>query len=312
VIEPNRATHDTILSQRMPGVGRELFPGFELSMVETGEATLRVRRRGSGPPLLLLHGHPQTHVMWHEVASRLAERFTVVASDLRGYGESSKPETTPDHEPYSKRAMGRDQLELMRKLGFDRFFVCGHDRGARCAYRMALDRPESVAKLAVLDIVPTGDALRLADVRFALAYWHWFFLAQPDGLAERLIGADPDAFYFRQRYQARDLFAPEALEDYLRCARRPETIHAMCEDYRAGTTIDFELDERDRGAKRIECPLLVLWGNRGKLAELYDDVLGIWRGWADDVRGRPLDCGHFLAEEAPDETLAELLAFFDA
>jgi len=294
----------------MPGVGRELFPGFELSVVDTGEATLRVRHGGNGPPLLLLHGHPQTHLMWHAVAPGLADRFTVVAPDLRGYGESTKPETTPDHEPYSKRAMARDQVELMRQYGFERFFVCGHDRGARCAYRLTLDHPESVAKLAVLDIVPTGDAFRLADMRFGLAYWHWFFLAQPDGLAERMIGADPDAFYFRQRYQAHDLFAPEALEDYLRCARRPETIHAMCEDYRAGATIDFALDEADRGKKRIACPVLVLWGGRGKLGELYDDVLGIWRGWADDVSGRALDCGHFLAEEKPDETLAELLAFF--
>jgi haloacetate dehalogenase len=296
----------------MEDIAGELFPGFELSRVDTGEATLRVRHGGSGPPLLLLHGHPQTHLMWHAVAPGLVERFTVVAPDLRGYGESSKPETTADHEPYSKRAMARDQVELMRQLGFERFSVCGHDRGARCAYRLALDRPECVERLAVLDIVPTGDALRLADARFARAFWHWFFLAQPDGLPERMIGADPEAFYFRQRYQARELFEPEALEDYLRCVRRPETIHAMCEDYRAGVTIDFELDEADRGSKRIECPVLVLWGGRGRLGELYDDVLAIWRAWADDVGGRPLDCGHFLAEEAPEETLAELLAFFDA
>jgi len=296
----------------MEDIAGELFPRFELSRVDTGEVTLRIRHGGSGPPLLLLHGHPQTHLMWHAVAPGLAKRFTVVAPDLRGYGESSKPETTADHEPYSKRAMARDQVELMRQLGFERFSVCGHDRGARCAYRLALDRPECVERLAVLDIVPTGDALRLADARFARAFWHWFFLAQPDGLPERMIGADPEAFYFRQRYQARELFAAEALEDYLRSVRRPETIHAMCEDYRAGVTIDFELDEADRGSKRIECPVLVLWGGRGRLGELYDDVLAIWRGWADEVRGRPLDCGHFLAEEAPEETLAELLAFFDA
>jgi haloacetate dehalogenase len=289
----------------------ELFPGFELARVDVGEATLRVRYGGDGPPLLLLHGHPQTHLMWHAVAPGLAERFTVVAPDLRGYGESSKPASAPDHEPFSKRAMARDQVELMRRLGFERFLVCGHDRGARCAYRLALDHPERVERLAVLDIIPTGEAFRRADARFGLAYWHWFFLAQPDGLPERMIAADPDAFYFRQRYQARELFAPEALEDYLRCVRRPETIHAMCEDYRAGATYDFELDEADRAAsKRIACPVLVLWGGRGKLPELYDDVLEIWRSWADDVRGRAIDCGHFLAEEAPDETLAELLGFF--
>jgi len=295
----------------MRRVAEGLFPKFALERIDVGEATLRVRHGGSGPPLLLLHGHPQTHVMWHAVAPALAERFTVVAPDLRGYGESSKPPTTPDHEPYSKRAMACDQVELMRRLGFERFSVCGHDRGARCAYRLALDEPASVDRLAVLDIVPTSDVFRLADMKFGLAYWHWFFLAQPDGLPERMIGADPDAFYFSQRYQARDLFEPAALDDYLRCARRPETIHAMCEDYRAGATIDFALDEADRGARRIECPVLVLWGGRGKLPELYDDVLSIWRGWANDVRGRALDCGHYLAEEAPAETLRELLSFFE-
>jgi haloacetate dehalogenase len=290
----------------------ELFPGFELERVDVGETTLRVRHGGGGPPLLLLHGHPQTHMMWHAVAPGLAERFTVVAPDLRGYGESSKPASTPDHEPYSKRAMARDQVELMRQLGFERFSVCGHDRGARCAYRLALDDPERVERLAVLDIVPTGEAFRRADARFGLVYWHWFFLAQPDGLPERMIGADPESFYFRQRYQARELFAPEALDDYLRCARRPETIHAMCEDYRAGATFDLALDEADRGSKRIACPVLVLWGGRGRLPELYDDVLDIWRAWADEVRGRALDCGHFLPEEAPEETLSELLCFFGA
>jgi haloacetate dehalogenase len=295
----------------MRSVGDGLFPGFALERIDAGEATLRVRHGGSGPPLLLLHGHPQTHVMWHAVAPALAERFTVVAPDLRGYGESSKPPTTPDHEPYSKRAMARDHVELMRRLGFERFSVCGHDRGARCAYRLALDEPARVDRLAVLDIVPTGDVFRLADMQFGLAYWHWFFLAQPDGLPERMIGADPDAFYFSQRYQARDMFEPAALDDYLRCARRPETIHAMCEDYRAGATIDYALDETDRGARRIECPVLVLWGRRGKLPELYDDVLSIWRDWASDVRGRALDCGHYLAEEAPAETLGELLSFFE-
>ena len=249
--------------------------------------------------------------MWHAVAPGLSQRFTVVAPDLRGYGESSKPETTPDHEPYSKRAMARDQVELMRQLGFERFSVCGHDRGARVGYRLALDAPPAVERLAVLDIVPTGEALRRANLRFAQTYWHWFFLSQPEPLPEGMIEADPDAYYFRQRYQAREKFAPEALDDYLRCVRLPETIHAMCEDYRAGMTVDFELDEADRGKRRIQCPVLVLWGGRGRLAELYDDVLAIWRAWADDVRGGPLDCGHFLAEEAPEQTLRELLAFFE-
>jgi haloacetate dehalogenase len=286
-----------------------VFDGFELTHIETGEATIRLRHGGSGTPLLLLHGHPQTHVMWHRVAPRLAEEFTVVAADLRGYGESSRPPTTPDHEPYSKRAMARDQVEVMRQLGFERFGVAGHDRGGRCAYRLALDHPERVTKLAVLDIVPTAEMWRRADMRFGLVNWHWFFLAQPAPLPERLLERDPDAYYFRA---GRERFDPEALDDYLRCARRPETIHAMCEDYRAGATYDHEADEADLAAgRKIACPVLVLWAGRGELEEWWD-VLGIWRAWADDVRGRPLDCGHYLAEEAPEETYAELRAFFTA
>src|SRR5918911_1666 len=215
-----------VASDAEPGE-QPMFEGFELSMIDVGEAVIRVRHGGSGPPLLLLHGNPQTHLMWHRVAPRLALDFTVVAADLRGYGDSSKPPTSPDHAPYSKRAMARDQVEVMRQLGFERFFVVGHDRGGRCAYRMALDHPQRVLKLAVLDIVPTGEVFRRADMQFALGFWHWFFLAQPYPLPERLIGADPDAFYFRGD---RSRFHPEALADYLRCVHRPETIPAMCED----------------------------------------------------------------------------------
>jgi haloacetate dehalogenase len=283
-----------------------MFEGFNLSMIDTGEATLRVRHGGSGPPLLLLHGHPQTHVMWHKIAPRLASHFTVVAADLRGYGESSKPPTTPDHEPYSKRAMARDQVALMRQLGFDQFFIAGHDRGGRCAYRLALDYPDQVRKLAVLDIIPTGEAWRRADMTFGLGFWHWFFLAQPFPLPENLIGANPDNYYFRT---GRERFDPEALQDYLRCVHHPETIHAMCEDYRAGATIDYKLDQADRGVKQIQCPLLVLWSRQGELEQWYD-VLSIWRAWAEDVRGRGIDCGHYLAEEAPEETYKELSTFF--
>ncbi|MGH2532474.1 MAG: alpha/beta fold hydrolase [Thermomicrobiales bacterium] len=282
-----------------------MFDGFELTTIDTGETTIRVRHGGSGPPLLLLHGHPQTHAMWHLVAPRLARDFTVVATDLRGYGDSGKPPTTPDHEPYSKRAMARDQVEVMRQLDFERFFVAGHDRGGRVAYRMALDHPERVLKLAVLDILPTGEHFRRADMAFALRYWHWFFLAQPAPLPEHLIAADPDAFYLRRR----DIFAPEALADYRRSFHDPATIHAMCEDYRAGATYDFAMDEADRGKRRIGCPVLVLWGSQGPLSTWYD-VLAVWRDWADDVRGRGLDCGHYLAEEAPEETYGELHAFF--
>jgi len=279
-----------------------------MAMVDTGEAVLRVRQGGNGPPLLLLHGHPQTHVMWHRLAPRLAQDFSVVLADLRGYGESSKPPTAPDHAPYSKRAMARDLVALMQRLGFEQFFVAGHDRGARCAYRMALDHPERVRKLAVLDIIPTYEAFRRADMTFALGYWHWFFLAQPYPLPERMIGANPDNYYFSSR---RDLFAPEALADYLRCVHNPATIHGMCEDYRAGATIDYALDQADYGQRRISCPLLALWARQGQLESWYD-VLAIWRDWADDVRGCAIDSGHYLAEEAPDATYAELAAFFGA
>ncbi|MGI8477502.1 MAG: alpha/beta fold hydrolase [Thermomicrobiales bacterium] len=282
-----------------------LFEGFDDLTIETGDATIRVRRGGDGPPLLL-HGHPQTHLMWHAVAPLLARDFTVVATDLRGYGESSKPPTTADHAPYSKRAMALDQVAVMRELGHARFAVAGHDRGGRVAYRMAIDHPEVVTKLAVLDIVPTSEAYRRADMAFGLDYFHWFFLAQPAPMPEDLIGCDPDNYYFRGN---RGLFHPDALAGYLRSVHDPATIHAMCEDYRAGATIDFALDEADRERRPLACPVLVLWGARASVATWYD-VLEIWRDWAENVRGRALDCGHYLAEEAPAETVEEFRAFF--
>lgn len=285
-----------------------MFDGFGLSMIDTGEVVIRVRHGGSGPPLLLLHGHPQTHVMWHRVAPLLARSFTLVMPDLRGYGDSGKPPTSPDHEPYSKRAMARDQVAVMRQLGFEQFSVAGHDRGGRCAYRLALDHPERVNKLAVLDIIPTGEAFRRANMAFGLGFWHWFFLAQPAPLPERLLGCDPDSYYFRS---GRERFDPEALAEYLRCCHNPATIHAMCEDYRAGATIDYQLDEADRGRRRIECPTLVLWSRTGELEAWYE-VLAIWREWASDVRGYALDCGHYMAEEAPEATSRALETFFSA
>lgn len=283
-----------------------LFENFKLQTIALKEVEVRVRIGGDGPPLLLLHGHPQTHMMWHKVAPLLAGQFTLVMPDLRGYGDSSKPASTADHSSYSKRAMAKDQIELMKKLGFARFSVAGHDRGGRCAYRLALDFPEAVEKLAVLDIIPTGEAFRRTNKEFASSTWHWFFLSQPFDLPEKMIGENPDHFYFRG---SRDLFHPEALADYLRGIQNPGTIHAMCEDYRAGATFDFELDEQDRGTKKIACPLLALWSEQGELPELYD-VLDIWRGWADDVQGRGIGCGHYLAEEAPEETARELERFF--
>jgi haloacetate dehalogenase len=258
---------------------------------------------------LLLHGNPQTHAMWHLVAPRLAEEFTVVATDLRGYGDSSKPASDPEHGPYSKRTMALDQIAVMEHFGFDSFALCGHDRGGRVGYRMALDHPGAVTKLAVLDIVPTWEAFSQADMSFGMGYWHWFFLAQPHDLPERLLAADPENALFRSGVES---FAPEALTEYKRCLRDPETIHAICEDYRAAATVDFAHDAEDREAgKKISCPLLVLWGSRGNLEEWYD-TLGVWRAWAEDVRGRGLPSGHYIPEEAPEETLRALRGFFGA
>jgi haloacetate dehalogenase len=289
-----------------------MFDGFSLSMIDTGGATIRVRHGGEGPPLLLLHGNPQTHAMWHLVAPRLARRFTVVAADLRGYGRSSKPPTDERHAPYSKRAMAEDQVAVMRSLGHESFFLAGHDRGGRVAYRLALDHPQRVRRLAVLDILPTLEHFRRADMRFGLGYWHWFFLAQPYDLPERLIGADPEDYWFRhtsREPKPRDFFAEAALEDYLAAFHDPATRHAICEDYRAGASIDCEHDAADRGHRKIACPVLALWAARGKLQEWYD-VLAVWRDWADHVEGRALDCGHYLPEEKPDEVAAAFEAFF--
>jgi haloacetate dehalogenase len=288
-----------------------MFEGFALRMIDANGVRIRVRHGGQGPGLLLLHGNPQTHVMWHKIAPRLARDFTVVAADLRGYGDSAKPPTTPDHAPYSKRAMALDQVEVMRQLGFEQFFAAGHDRGGRCAYRMALDHPDKVRKLAVLDIIPTAEAFRRADKAFGLGYWHWYFLAQPAPLPERLMVASPESFLLRRSQPDGGLpayFTPEAYADYRRCFTEA-TIHAICEDYRAAATIDCEHDEADYGRRKIACPLLALWGRRAQLEQWYD-VPAIWRDWAADVRGQPVDCGHYLAEEAPEETGTALRQFF--
>ena len=265
---------------------------------------------GSGPPVLLLHGYPQTHAMWHSVAPVLARDLTVVAADLRGYGDSSKPESGEDHAGYSKRAMAQDQVEVMAALGFDSFAVAGHDRGGRVAHRMALDHPGLVTRLAVLDIVPTHTVFSNVSQALATDYYHWFFLIQPYDFPERLIGADPD-YYLEHKlggWSAGDRgFAAEALAEYRRCFRDPATIHASCEDYRAAASIDLEHDEADLD-RRVDCALLALWGDRGRIAQLFD-VLDTWRDRASDVHGRALSCGHFPAEEAPEETADELVAF---
>jgi haloacetate dehalogenase len=289
-----------------------VFDDFALERVDVGEATLRVRHGGSGPPVLLLHGHPRTHATWHKVAPLLAGRRTVVCPDLRGYGESSKPPTTPDHGPYSKRAMARDCLALMRALGHDRFAVVGHDRGSYVALRLALDAPDAVRALVVIDSVPIGEALARTDARFAALWWHWFFLGQTDKPAEQVICADPDAWYRVDRPGLREQMGEEAHDDFRRAVRDPATVHAMCEDYRAGLGIDRAHDDADRAAGRqVACPTLVLWSRRDDMEELYGDPVAVWHPWAADLRGAPIDSGHHVAEEAPDELAAVLGDFLD-
>jgi haloacetate dehalogenase len=289
-----------------------MFDGFERRRLPGDGATINVLVGGSGPPLLLLHGYPQTHACWHKVAPVLAESFTVVVTDLRGYGDSDKPPGGDRHEAYSKRRMAADQVNVMAGLGFDRFAVTGHDRGGRVAHRLALDHPQAVRGLAVLDIAPTLAMYRRTDMEFATAYYHWFFLIQPYDLPERLIGADPD-YYLQKKIggwgsAGLALFHPAARAEYERCFRNPATIHATCEDYRAAASIDLEHDLAD-ATHKLQCPLLVLWGTRGVVHRLFDPVAD-WRQVARDVRGKALPSGHYLAEEAPDATCAELLGFF--
>ena len=287
-----------------------MFEGFERKQIDTSGVTINFVVGGSGPPLLLLHGYPETHAMWHRVAPELSSDFTVVAADLRGYGDSSKPDGGGDHAAYSKRAMALDQLEVMRSLGFERFAVAGHDRGARVAYRMAIDHPAAVTKLALLDIVPTHWLYSNVSRLIATAYYHWFMLIQPFDLPERLVGADPE-YYLRtslDRWSGSGIaaFDEEAIAEYVRCFCTPEAIHSTCEDYRAGATIDFQIDAEDAGKRKIACPTLVLCG-RG-LWRI--GALDVWRDWCVDVRGAELPCGHFLPEEAPNETCQALRDFF--
>jgi haloacetate dehalogenase len=285
--------------------------------VDVDGTRIHAKVGGDGPAVLLLHGYPQTHVMWHRVAPELVDRHTVVLADLRGYGDSSHPASTADHASYSKRAMAADQVGLMHDLGFDRFSVVGHDRGARVAHRLCLDRPEVVTRVALLDIVPTRHVFAHVDRALAQTYYHWFFLSQDPDLPEHLIGADPDYYVRRKLAQwsggtGIEAFAPEAIEEYVRCFRDPEAIRASCEDYRAGASIDLEHDEVDAAAgRRVECPALVLWGAEGFVGRAYD-VLDVWRGYATDVRGEALGGGHFLAEEEPSATLTALRDFLTA
>ena len=292
-----------------PGSVITMFDEFTLDHIDTGEVTLRVRHGGTGPAVLLLHGHPRTHLTWRKVAGELAGRFTVVCPDLRGYGQSGKPDSAPSHEPHSKRAMAGDCARLMTALGHDRFAVVGHDRGGYVALRLAMDHPDRVTHLTALDVVPIGEALRRCDARFAAEWWHWFFLASPD--AEKIIANDPDQFYgTRYGDDEQDMNRAE-YEDYQAAIHDPRTVHAMCEDYRAGLSIDREHDDADRAAgRRLACPTQVLWGSDSGLAGLYDDdVLGVWRPWAADLRGHPVPGGHHLMEESPGELSRALTGF---
>jgi haloacetate dehalogenase len=285
-----------------------MFDGFTGKQITTQETTINLVRGGSGYPILLLHGYPQTHVCWHRVAPILAERFTVVCPDLRGYGGSAKPPSDPEHLAYSKRMMAQDQVEVMQSLGFREFAVVGHDRGARVAHRMALDHAEAITKLALLDIIPTSTAFANVNKEMATAAFNWFFSIQPDGLPERLIGAEP-AFYLRWCLDhwcgTKDALAVEAVAEYQRCFDAA-AIRATCEEFRAAATIDLIHDEADMGHK-ISCPTLLLWSATGMWATY--DMLEVWRSRAEDVQGVALDCGHFLPEEDPERTAAELIRF---
>lgn len=287
-----------------------MFDNFERLRVDVGDADLALRRGGDGPPLLLLHGYPQTHAAWHAVAPRLSEEYTVVVPDLRGYGDSTGP-TDPDTEAYSNRVLAEDMVALMASLGFDRYPVVGHDRGARVGYRLALDHPDRVQRLAVLDIIPTLETAELMDHAYAKQMYHWLFLAQPHPVPETLIGAH-SAFYVDHLLDSwaasPDALDPAAVAAYHRAFERPSVVRASCEDYRAGLSVDLEHDRASREAgERIDCPLLALWGDASGTVSF--DPLAIWERWARDVSGRPLECGHFVMEEAPERTLAELEPF---
>jgi haloacetate dehalogenase len=289
----------------------DFFPGFAQRRIETAGASINLVTGGSGPPLLLLHGYPQTHVMWRKVAPRLAQDFTVVIPDLRGYGDSSKPPAGSDFAAYAKRALAQDQVEVMAALGHQRFAVAGHDRGARVTHRLLRDHPDRITRAASLDIVPTLYRFETIDQKAATGSWHWFFLIQGRGLPERLIGNDSE-FFLRHMFGSllRDQGAiePAAFAEYLRCFANPETIRATCDEYRAGASIDLVHDRADLQAK-VKPPMLILWGTHSGQGSGYD-LLKVWRDHADEVSGHGIDSGHFIPEEKPDEVYAALKGFF--
>jgi haloacetate dehalogenase len=293
-----------------------MLEGFTRTEIKTSGARIVAVIGGKGPPLLLMHGNPFTHISWHKIAPRLSSEFTVVATDLRGYGDSEKPPGGPDHSAYSFRAMAQDQIEVMAALGFEQFQAAGHDRGARVLHRMCLDHPGKVQRAAILDIVPQHYLLNNVTRAWGTFSWHWFFNIQPYDLPERLMGADPD-YYIRKKLakteQGLSFFDPVALAEYMRCFRDPATIHAICEDYRATFGVDLEMDTADfEAGRRIGCPLLLLWGATGGVGR-NQRSMEIWPRYAADIRrAQALPCGHYLSEEAPNETYAELRAFFAA
>ena len=291
------------------------FEGFSTEMIPTAGTRIHTLRKGSGPPLLLLHGYPQTHFIWHEIAEPLAEKYTVVLTDLRGYGDSGKPDGGARHANYSFRAMAEDQIEVMRHFGYREFYVASHDRGARAAHRMCLDHPGSVRKVCFMDIVPTLRMYRDTTKEFATKYMWWFFLIQKTPLPERMIGADPQ-FFLEQHFEMQNgtpgAITAEAMKEYVRCFCTAEAIHASCEDYRAAAEIDLEMDEADQMAgRKVACPVHALWGTKGAIGKLWD-VIEVWKEHANGtVSGKALDAGHYLAEEQPEEVLHELLSFFE-
>jgi len=285
--------------------------------IKTDETSIFVQSSGSGPPLLLLHGFPQTHLMWDGVVSSLVRSFTVICPDLRGYGNSGCPASASDHAPYAKRAMAQDMVTVMERQGFSRFSVAGHDRGGRVAYRIALDHAERVERLAVLDVLPTETTWSRADARLAMAFWPWSLLAQPEPLPERILEASPEAIVDNALSEwgtPASVFSPETRAAYIEALKDPIHVHAICEEYRAAATIDRKHDKSDLYAgRRIECPVLVLWSAEGGLNKWYEDEggpLALWREWCDDVRGRPMQGGHFFPEERPEQTAEELIRFF--
>jgi haloacetate dehalogenase len=290
-----------------------MFEGFETKEIQTGGARIYLRHGGAGPPLLLLHGNPLTHVSWHKIAGRLASHFHIIAADLRGYGDSVGPEEGGDsHRNYSFRAMAQDQVEVMEALGYREFYAAGHDRGARTIHRMCLDHPTRVKKAALVDILPNYYIWTHTSKEWAMKSWHWLFMAQPYDMPERMMAAVPAEWYMEKKLSKPGIglgcFSKEAFAEYVRCFTW-KTIRASCEDYRACATCDFEMDAADKDRK-VTCPLLVIWGARSHTGSVHGDILQIWRAFGEDVGGGPVNCGHYVPEEAPEQTYSWFMRFF--